>query len=86
MRRTLLKNMLDDKDRGEALLFASSLPYVNVRPSRLTNGKARGSVQASLDGSQLKHGISRADVASFLIDQLTSDRWLNQSPLIGYNK
>jgi uncharacterized protein YbjT (DUF2867 family) len=84
LRRTLLKNLFDDKDQAEALLLASNLPYVNVRPSRLGNGAARGGVHASLDGSHLSHHINRADVASFLIAQLSSDLWLRQSPLIGY--
>lgn len=83
-RATLLKNIYDDKDRSEALLFASSLPYVNVRPGRLTNGKAKGSVSASLDGSRLRTSIRRADVADFLVAQLAEDTWLRQSPLIGY--
>lgn len=85
-RATLLKNLYMDKDRGETLLFVSTLPYVNVRPGRLTNGKARGGVGASLDGRGLRHNISRADVADFLVAQLTEDTWLRQSPLIGYKK
>ena len=85
-RRTIMNNIYNDKDRGEALLFASKLPYVNVRPSRLTNGPAKGNVKASLSGHGLGHSISRADVASFLIAQLSDDQWLGQSPLISYPK
>jgi uncharacterized protein YbjT (DUF2867 family) len=85
-RATVLKNLYDDKDRGEAVLFASSLPYVNVRPGRLTNGKARGNIGASLDGRKLSHSIRRADVADFLVAQLVGDTWLRQSPLIGYGE
>jgi uncharacterized protein YbjT (DUF2867 family) len=86
MRRTIMNNIYNDKDRGEALLFASKLPYINVRPSRLTNGPAMGQVKASLSGQGMGHRISRADVASFLITQLSDDQWIGQSPLISYPK
>lgn len=82
----MLKYTYNDKDRSEVLLFASKLPYVNVRPSRLTNGPAKGQVQASLTGNELSHSISRVDVASFLITQLTDTQWLRQLPLISYPK
>jgi uncharacterized protein YbjT (DUF2867 family) len=37
----LLRNVFADKERGEAILFASDLDYVNVRPGRLLNKAAR---------------------------------------------
>jgi uncharacterized protein YbjT (DUF2867 family) len=38
----LLRNIFADKKRGEKLLFASDLDYVNVCPGRLLNQPARG--------------------------------------------
>jgi len=75
-----------DKERGEELLFASGLDWVNVRPSRLSNGPARGGVKASLSGKDLSWWpfMTRDDTAAFMIEQLSSDTWLRKSPLIGY--
>jgi len=81
----LLRNVFTDKKRGEALLSASDLDYVNVRPGRLLNAPLRGGVRASLDGGGLQHIMTREDLAVFMIEQLTSDAWVRKSPLIGYS-
>jgi hypothetical protein len=42
-----------------------------------------GKVRAGTDLSGIHGGsIARADVAQFVVDQLTDDRWLHQAPLI----
>jgi uncharacterized protein YbjT (DUF2867 family) len=84
--KLLLKDLFADKDRGEKILFASELDYVNVRPGRLSNGKARGGVKASLDPKAIKPTpfMARADLAAFMVDQLRDDTWVRKSPLIGY--
>jgi uncharacterized protein YbjT (DUF2867 family) len=84
IRGTILRHMFDDKERGEVILLASGLDYVNVRPGRLTNGDARGGVKASLTGEGVKPVLARADLAAFMIAQLQSDAWVRKSPLIGY--
>ncbi|MHB1843977.1 MAG: NAD(P)-dependent oxidoreductase [Deltaproteobacteria bacterium] len=84
IRATLLRAVFDDKERGEAILLGSPLDYVNVRPGRLLNSPARGGVKASLEGKGLRPMMTRADLADFMVAQLTDDRWLRQSPLIGY--
>jgi len=78
------RDFFDDKDRGEALLLASDLDFVNVRPPRLTNGPARGCVKASthLENPPWLPFLSREDLAAFMIEQLTDDTWLRQSPLL----
>lgn len=73
-----------DKERGEAILFASALEFVNVRPGRLTNKPARGGVKASLRAKGLKLEMSREDLAAFMIGQLGDRQWLRRSPIIGY--
>jgi putative NADH-flavin reductase len=71
-----------DKVRQERVIRESSLDWVIVRPGALTNGPKRG---------VYRHGprvgnwlwtvrISRADVADFMLNQLTSDAYLHQSP------
>lgn len=81
---TLLKSVFVDKERGEAILHASGLDYVNVRPGQLLDAPARGGVKASLDGTGLGQQMTRADLARFMVEQLSSDAWVRTSPLIGY--
>jgi uncharacterized protein YbjT (DUF2867 family) len=79
----LLRNIFVDKKRGEKLLFASDLDYVNVCPGRLLNKPARGGVKASADGTGIQHSMTRADLAQWMVEQLTSDIWVRKSPVIG---
>ena len=84
-RRTLFKNVFDDKDRGEALLAASGLDYVNVRPGRLTNGKAKGGVKASPTPQSLNAShLERDDLADFMVAQLDDPTWNGKSVVVGY--
>ncbi|HXC62827.1 MAG TPA: NAD(P)-binding oxidoreductase, partial [bacterium] len=80
----LLGNVFADKERGEAVLFASGLDVVNVRPGRLLNSRARGPLRASLDGGGLSAMVTREDLAAFMVDQLDRPDWLGKSPLVGY--
>lgn len=80
----LARHVMSDKARGEAILFASGLDYVNIRPGRLLNARARGSVRASVDGGGLKRAITREDLATFMIDQLTDSSWVRKSVYVGY--
>lgn len=79
----VLRKVYEDKDRQEAIIRASGLEWIIVRPVMLTNGAATGVIQSSDDPS-LRRGskIARADVATFVVDQLRSDRWLKSTPLI----
>ncbi len=70
----LLRNVYKDKDRQEAAIRASSLDWVIVRPVVLNDQPARGSVRAVTDLAGVHGGkIARADVARFVVDQLTTD-------------
>jgi putative NADH-flavin reductase len=80
----MLKHVFADKNRGESLLLASDIDFVNVRPGRLLNSPARGGVKAMLRGQGLKPEMTRQDLSKFMVAQLTENTWLRQSPLIGY--
>ena len=80
----LLKSVYADKARGEAVLFASGLEFVNIRPGRLNDSPARGGVKASLNAKGLKLTMTREDLANFIIQQMTSGEWLGKSPLLGF--
>lgn len=81
----LLRNVYEDKDRQEAAIRGSSLDWVIVRPVILTDAPARGNVRAVTNLAGVHGGkIARADVARFVVDQLTSDTWLKRTPLISW--
>ena len=67
-----------DKARQERLLGASDREWVIVRPGVLTNGEPRGSCHHDrrAGGFVGTARITRADVADFMLDQLTSDAYL----------
>jgi nucleoside-diphosphate-sugar epimerase len=71
-----------DKLRQEELIIASDRDWVIVRPGVLTNGPARGSYRHGPGaGSYLwPVGISRADVADFMLKQLAADSYLGTAP------
>ena len=78
-----LRKVYADKDRQEAIVRSSSAEWVLVRPTVLNDQPARGSVRAVTDLSGIHGGtIARADVARFVVDQLTDDQWLRRAPLI----
>jgi putative NADH-flavin reductase len=81
----ITKKIYEDKDRQEALLRASDRDWIAVRPAAFTNGPLTRTWRAAdnLRGVTIKW-ISRADAASFTLDQLTSDEWLRRTPLVGY--
>ena len=78
-----LRKVYADKDRQEAIVRASDLDWVLVRPVVLNDKPAKGSVRAQTDLSNIHGGtIARADVAKFVVQQLTDDKWLRRAPLI----
>jgi putative NADH-flavin reductase len=81
----LLRNVYADKNRQEAIIKGSDLDWTIVRPSILNNKSARNAIRTLTDLNAFHGGsISRADVATFILDQITSDAWLGRSPLISW--
>lgn len=79
----LLRKVYEDKDRQEDVIRASALDWIIVRPTLLNDEPARGGVRALTDLSGVQGGkIARADVADFVVQQLTADTWLRKAPLI----
>jgi putative NADH-flavin reductase len=79
----LLGPAYKDKDRQEAAIRASSLDWVVVRPAMLTNGPPLGRIRAITDLAGVNGGkIARAEVAQFVVEQLTTDTWLRRTPVI----
>jgi putative NADH-flavin reductase len=81
----LLRDKYADKEAQERLVRASDLDWVIVRPMILTNGPWTNDYRAAEDLKPGRHPyISRADVADFLIRQLTSGTFVRKTPVIGY--
>ena len=59
------------------------LEWVLVRPTRLTDEPASDSYQVSVGWTEVPEGISRADVARFMLEQLQSRRYIRLSPVLG---
>lgn len=79
----ILSKVYADKNRQETIVRESGLDWVLVRPSVLNNKPGGKEIRALTNLSGFPGGtISRADVASFVLDQLFQDRWLHQAPLI----
>ncbi len=72
--RTILGKPYADKDRQEALITDSDLDWTIVRPVILTKRPKTGRVRILRDPSTWRNGlVSRADVASYLVDAAESD-------------
>ncbi len=80
--KTVLRKAYEDKERQEQLVRESDLDWVIVRPGGLTNGPATGEYQFGLDPTIGSGQVSRADVAAFVLQQLTDDTFLHQTPVI----
>lgn len=80
--QTVLKKSMEDKERQEKLVMASDRDWIIVRPGGLTDGPATGSYQAGLSPKISAGQVSRADVAAFVLQQLSDDTYLRQTPAI----
>jgi len=76
-----VKAMFSDKIIQERATRQSDLDWIIVRPAQLTDGPRTGNYKV---GTSLKIGlnakISRADVADFLLKQVSDDIYLHQVP------
>lgn len=81
----LMGGLFRQKEQQEVLIRQSKIEWIIVRPARLTNGPRTGKYRA---GEHLRPGlyghISRADVAEFMLRQLTDDTWLRKTVTISY--
>jgi putative NADH-flavin reductase len=76
--------VLEDGVRHAEVIKASGLEWVIVRGPRLTKGPKRGEYRVGVIGKNSGTRISRADLAEFMLDQLTTDAHLRQMPVVSY--
>lgn len=76
------RDMFEDAGRQAELIRASDLDWVLVRAPRLTNKPRTGDYRAGYLKLGPKSNISRADVADFMLRQISEDTYLKQAPMI----
>lgn len=81
MVRTLDPAVFNDKVRELGLLEASAVPYVLVRPPRLTEGAGTGAARMDLKRSP-GASLARADLAAFMLRCLADDALLRKAPFL----
>lgn len=71
-----------DKTRQERVIAQSRADWIIVRPGALTDGPRRGKYRrgAGIGSLLWTVRISRADVADFMLNQLTDDTYLRAAP------
>ena len=77
-----LRKAFADKDRMEKIIAVSDLDWIIVRPGFMTSGKPRGKWRVADDGSIVGGMICRADVATFMLQQIESTEWLRRRPVV----
>jgi uncharacterized protein YbjT (DUF2867 family) len=77
---------LPDHERQEALVRNSNLDWTIVRPGALTDGPLTGQYRHSFPSSDrnIALQVSRADVADFILKQLSDQSSLHQTPSLSY--
>lgn len=75
--------ILDDNQAFAEVILVSRLDWTIARPPRLTNGPKTGQTHAAaylpLGAS---HSVSRADLAVFLVSQLSEPAFVQQAPMV----
>jgi putative NADH-flavin reductase len=76
----------EDKDRQEALIAASDLDWIIVRPASYVKGHVSGALEihSTLQPDTVLRRITRDEVAEFIVEQINSDRYVRQKPFIGH--
>jgi uncharacterized protein YbjT (DUF2867 family) len=73
--------LIEDKDRMEAALRASSVNYTSVRLPNIVNGPAKA-IRESANGRNLSLSISTQSTAKFMLDQAENTANMRTMPCI----
>lgn len=79
---TALRGVMADKEVQEQIVRQSGLDWIIVRPGGLIDGPPTGDYTAGLDRSIKAGQVSRGNVAAFVLQQLSDDRYLHATPAI----
>lgn len=79
----MLKDVFADAAIADESIRQSGLEWCVVRPVGLNNRPLKGNIRVITDGSKLPSvGISRADVAKFMLEQATQGTYLGKMPVL----
>jgi len=85
LRTTLLRRPFEAQRAMQELIHASETEWTVVQPPFLLNAPGRGLFQVSGEGLPSRGmRIARADVAQFMLAQLTSTEWVRKSPFLAW--
>lgn len=81
-----LRHVFADHEGQERCIRESHLDWTIARPGHLTDGPHTGAYRHGFPHTDktVKHRISRADVADFMLRQLTDDTYLQKAPSLSY--
>jgi putative NADH-flavin reductase len=81
-----LRHAFADHERQEAVVRKSSLDWTIVRPPHLKDGPRTGSYRHGFPPTDrdIQAWISRADVADFMLSQLTDETYIRRAPGVSY--
>ncbi len=81
-----LKHVFLDHELQEQYVKGSGLDWTIVRPGGFTDGEKTDNYKHGFgtNDTSLKLKISRADVAGFILTQLSSDNYLHKTPGLSY--
>jgi putative NADH-flavin reductase len=81
-----LRNVFRDKEAQERYIKQSSLDWIIARPAALTSGSRTGVYRHGFSTTDrtIRGKIARADVADFMLKQLTDDTYLRKTPGLSY--
>jgi putative NADH-flavin reductase len=77
---TLLRSEMKDKAAMEAIVDASDLDWIIVRLPFLNDDPGTGNIHVfSAETGEIAHKLTRADLAAFMVAQLSSDEYLQKA-------
>lgn len=82
----VLRRAFADHEGQEHLIRRSTLDWTIVRPTKMVDGERTGAYRRGLTDTteKVKVKVSRADVADFMLRQLTDDSYLRLAPWVSY--
>jgi putative NADH-flavin reductase len=79
----ILKRAFVDHDVQEQMALKSGLEVIIARPTRLTDGPAKGKYTKTAELVKVPSAISRADVADFMVDSCSDSPFVGKAVLLG---
>jgi putative NADH-flavin reductase len=80
--KNLMGKMVQDARQHADLIKHTDLDWTIVRAPGLDGHPAQGKYRVGFAGSDLGNSISRPNIATFILDELKSARYIRQMPLV----